>query len=226
MPAIKRLLINATAIAVGVVVLTLAIPRTVAEFSLLTVEPIRQSVLEGKPVDIDELEKLHDTQTTVLKAKPSAYLLRQKSLTELMLARTYPKDRGEHSDWFNAAEATVEQSLIASPGHPYAWNRLTYLRLRGGEDNRVKDPLVMSVLMGPREEPLLFSRIRYAIRIWDYLSEEDIALIEDQILWADRMDRKKLIAIARRNRQSMMIVFAAMARDLNQFTPFIRAFNQ
>lgn len=225
--ALHRLFIGSVGLLVGGSILALSVPRTVAEISLLTVGPIRQAVQQKKPVLFDELVRLHETQMAVLSSMPSGPLLIRRSATESAIAKIFPTKHPKRSQWDEAAESSTKLALLHAPANSYAWMRLAFMRLRSGsEDRTVGEPMMMSVLTGAREISLLFTRIGYAIRVWDQLSEEDIELIEDQILWADRVDRKRLIAIAKRNRNSMMIVFAAIARDLNQFRPFIRAFNQ
>ncbi len=227
MSALSRLSVALVAFLVGGATLALAVPRTVGEFSLLSVEPLRQAVRDGS-LETGDLMHLHGTQAAVLDAVPSGELALRKSATESALARSFPNDNDERALWYDMAEASVERSLLIAPGDPYAWSRLAYLRLRSGEEAfpAAKGPLMMSMLTGPRENPILFPRIRYAIRLWDQLSEDDIAVVEDQILWADRIDRNRLIGLARRDRRSMMIVFAAVARDLTRFRPFIERFNR
>jgi len=223
-----RLFISLTACVLGGVIVFLAVPRTVGAFSLLLVDPIRQQMRERQEVPVERLLALQEAQAAVYAALPSGGLAFHKSITESAIARTFPSGSPEREVWNDRAQSSVEQSVLVAPAEPYVWYRLAFLRMQGGEDfyPAAKGALVYSVLTGPREKPLLFERIGTAIRMWDQLSEDEMALMEDQILWADQVDRARLIQMAKRNRKSLTIIFAAMAKDLNQFRPFVDRFNR
>ena len=223
-----RLFISLTACVLGGVIVFLAVPRTVGAFSLLLVEPIRQQMRERQEVPVERLLALQEAQAAVYAALPSGGLAFYKSITESAIARIFPGENPERELWNDRAQSSVEQSVLVAPGESYAWYRLAFLRMQGGEDfyPAAKAALVYSVLTGPREQPLLFERIETAIRMWDRLSEDEVALMEDQILWADQVSQSRLIRIAKRNRKSLMVIFAAMAKDLNRFQPFVERFNR
>lgn len=228
MPAVSKLIAAALALLVGGTVLVLAIPRTFAAFSLLMVEPIRDRLETDDDVALDDLFKLHEAQDSVLAfSKGPGGLYVARSRTELAIARTYPAASDENARWREAAERSTERALLVAPADPYAWARLGYLRLlNGGGGRAAKDALVMSLLTGLHETPLVFLRIRVAIRVWDRLSPNERAIVNDQIRWAERLDRKQLVALAERGGRSITVILPAVAEDFPRFEGFIKALNE
>jgi hypothetical protein len=213
---------------VGGGILGLAVPQTYAAFSLLLVEPIRQSLQRERDIPIGDLLKLHEAQDSVLGLSGGpGQLYVARSRTESAIARTYPEGSQKSARWREAAERSTERALLVAPADPYAWARLSNLRLlTDGDERAAKDALVMSLLTGPHETPLVFPRIRYAIRVWDRLSVEERGIMNDQIRWAERIDRKQLVGLAERGGKSMMVILPAVAEDFPRFEGFIKALNQ
>ena len=228
MPAVSKIIAGSLALVIGAGVLGLAIPRTSAAFFLLMVEPIRQKLQKGDAVPRDDLLKLHGTQDAVLSFSDGpGQLYLARSRTELAIAWSYPKTSKENATWREAAERSVERAVSMAPADPYAWVQLTYLRLLNGRDEHgAKDALVMSLLTGPNEQPLVFRRIPYAIQVWDLLSADERATMNDQIRWAERLDRQRLVALAERGGKSIKVILPAVAEDFPRFEEFIKVLNK
>jgi len=64
----------------------------------------------------------------------------------------------------------------------------------------------MSILTGPNEGPLVFDRIVYGILLWDELAPADRFVIQNQILFADRLDRMRLVKLASQNKNYLEIL--------------------
>jgi hypothetical protein len=226
MQRLPTILISICGIALGGVLLTLSVPRTMAAFTLLPVETIHQKVFAGDDVPIDDLVRLRETQKSSLDwawdSETSANLAR----TEIAIANA-TVDESESSHWYGQAALTVEDGLLKAPSNPYSWARLTNLRLREGEDGLgVSEPLILSLLTGPYEKNLVFPRIKYALRIWDRLSEDQKMAVQDQIVIANRFSTTRLVKIARSHQKNMKIIVSAMAGDLIRFQGFIKALNK
>lgn len=228
MSTVAKVIVAVLAILVGGSVLALAVPRTFAAFSLLMVEPVRERLERGDDVALDDLLRLHDTQDSVLSVSDGpGQLYVARSRTEFAIARAYPAGSPENASWREAAERSTERALLIAPADPYAWARLSYLRLlNGGDERAAKDALVLSLLTGLHETPLVFLRIRVAIRVWDRLSSDERAMVNDQIRWAERLDRKQLVALAERGGKSITVILPAVAEDFPRFQGFIEALNE
>ena len=209
--------------------LSLAVPATMAAFTLVATAHTWEKVLRRSDVPKEDLLKLHASQLGAVDWVPSGKSHADRAVTEIALAKAAPSRSVERADWYQRAEASVEEGLLLAPAAPYAWARLAYLRLKnGGRNSGAREALSMSFLTGPYEKRLATSRIQYAIRLWNQLSPEDQAFVKKQILWADRTKRRALIEMAKRGRKSRTIILSALAQDPNpgRLESFKRALNK
>ena len=216
------------AMVAGISMVSLAVPATMAAFTLLPTTPTWEKILLRSDVPKVDLLKLHRAQQAALDWVRSGKKITDRAVTEIALAKASPSRSVERADWYERAQASVEEGLLLAPADPYAWARLAYLRLKkGGRKRGAREALMMSMLTGPYEKRLAKSRIQYAIRLWNQLSPEDRAFVKKQILWADRkVGRRPLIEMAKRGRKSRTIILWALREDPDRLESFKRALNK
>ena len=225
MERLPNIIATTIAMVAGISVLSLAVPATMAAFTLLPTAHTWEKVINRSDVPKVGLLKLHASQRAAVDWVPSGKSHADRAVTEIALAKAAPSRSVERADWYQRAEGSVEEGLLLAPAAPYAWARLAYLRIKnGGWKSGVREALSMSFLTGPYEKRLATIRIQYAIRLWNQLSPEDRAFVKKQILWVDRkINRGALIKMAKRGRKSRTIIFSALRKDLDHLKSFKRA---
>ncbi len=208
----------------GILVLGLAVPRTIAAFQLLPAGPVLDAVRSGDVVSGEALQTVISSSEDALGWLPSAHTQEDLSLAHLELAKPQgyggsETGRRHLSDGLRALKA----GLSLSPADPYAWARLAFIRIKnGGSATGVKRALFLSFLTGPYEKRLAISRIQYAILLWNKLSTDERSLVLDQISWAERTGKRRaLVAMAKRDRKADAIIFLAVARDPKRLRGYI-----
>ncbi len=208
----------------GVLVLGLAVPRTIAAFQLLPAGPVLDGVRSGKAVSGESLRAVISSQEDALGWLSSARIQEDLGIAHLELAKRQgyggsETGRRHLSDGLRALKA----GLSLSPADPYAWARLAFIRIKnGGSATGVKRALLLSFLTGPYEKRLAISRIQYAILLWGRLSADERSLVLDQISWAERTGKRRaLVAMAKRDSKADAIIFLAVARDPKRLRGYI-----
>ena len=223
MVRLPNIIATTIAMVAGISMVSLAVPATMAAFTLLPTTPTWNKLLLRSDVPKVDLLKLYASQQAAVDWVPSGKKITDRAVTEIALAKASPSRSVERADWYQRAEASVEEGLLLAPADPYAWARLAYLRLKkSGRKSGAREALMMSFLTGPYEKRLALNRIRYAIFLWQKLNLDDQKFVKNQILWADRTKRPALIEMAKRGRKSWAIIFSALRKDPSRVKSFIQ----
>lgn len=231
MQDISKTIVVAISLLVGGGIVSLAVPNTLAAFSLLDTEPLRVNLQQAQELNQEQLAGLNEAQNAALEWYWSSQAHQDLITTELKLAMAIderpdgPQLASEF--WYNQAEQSLERGLLRSPADPAAWSRLSFLRLRGGAPyHGARDALIMSLLTGAHEKTLMFQRIQYGAILWDQFSADERSLVRGQVILAERIDQARLVKLAHQNRAFMITIVSSMAEDPNRFGGFIRALNR
>lgn len=209
---------------VGVAILTLAVPRLVVEMKILLVTPILENIQNKVPVPLELALSAHQTLMDVVTWSNSADTWLQKSMIEIYLSGQVQTE-DERTKWLEQATESVTTALARAPGNPYAWTKLAYLRYNLDEQHSsAKEPLVMAMITGPYERTLVQSYVAMGLSLWDDLSDEEQAIVREEILRFARHDRKKLVKFARASKKNARIIFASLAKDRDMLKTFMRQY--
>ncbi len=210
---------------VGVLILVLAVPRTIAAFQLLPGDPVVQSVRDRKAVSEENLEMSIQTRNDAREWVSSARIQKDLSLAYLKLARREGYGGETGGGYLRESIEALKTGLSLSPADPYAWARLAFARIKNGSTAAdVKRALFLSFLTGPHEKRLAISRIQYAILLWHRLDPDQRALVLDQISWADGIGKRRALAqMAKRHKTADAVIFLAIARDPKRLRGYLRS---
>ena len=212
------------AVLIGAVILFKAVPQTIDAFSRLPTASVSKQIIQKNSPSEEGLKKLHNAQRSIIERRSPGSGYSEMAITEMAMAKNAPVNSVKQIKLYKRAEISVEQGLLSAPADPYAWARLAFLRLKNkGVDSDAHQALMMSILTGPREKRLVLVRVNYALLVWDNLSLPERAIIRNQILWAERVSRKHLLALAQGNRNYRRIILNALVQDSDQFNSFFRA---
>ena len=210
----------------GVGLLWLGIPRTIAAWYSLGAEPALDKLQDGvAPLD----EELATGAAALFDA--IGWTLSARRLTDLALLELAQAERLSNPDPLRAevlavAEEHLTTGLWANPANGYAWFRLAIIRDQRGADGReIAIALAYSIDMAPNVRRLRIPRIELGLRYWEAMTEEELFSMRSQIraVWTGGTERERraLLAAAKRSRQETMIGWA-LAEDPDAVSEYER----
>jgi hypothetical protein len=199
-------------LALGLALIWLAMPRTMAAFSNLPGDPVLRAMQSGQPVTGDDLHGFIASREHALEWIDAGRAWTDLGLAYINLAKQAGYNTKSGRINIEQGAKAVEAGLSKTPANAYAWARLTFLNLRRNDrDVDARNSLVLSLFTGPYERSLAHTRIQYGLAVWHSLNASQQALVHDQIVFLDRFDRRRLHQIVRKNRNLKVIALTALA---------------
>ena len=193
----------------GAALLTSAVPRTIAAFSMLPGDPVLEAIQWGEQVRVSDLELLTSSREAGLAWIESGRGWTDLGLAQLRLVRNAGTWTAEGQRLLDQSASSLRHGLALAPANPFAWARLAYVELvRGGPSNAVAEALKMSIATGTQEPHLMFSRLNLCLRVWREFDEEGRALVAQQIRFADNMSRTRLARLTKKWNASQVVADA------------------
>ena len=173
----------------AMVLLTLAVPRTVGVILSARAEPMLRKLQDQQPVRIDELTTLADAQEVGQFWLADGRVRTDLGLAYLLLAEKLPRGDPNAGAYLQRAIDALKAGLARAPANPYAWARLAYAEaLAQGWSPLAVSSLRLSLITAPYEPRLLWSRLRMSFLAWPEMSSEDRELVFQQIRYAWQAD--------------------------------------
>lgn len=184
----------------SLLLLYLAIPRTVSAFLSLPERPYSTDVYAGGEIEAQALEALVNSRHQASNWVNSGRTWSDLAMAHLLMAEVgelSSKDRLSH---LRQAEGFLEASLRLAPANPHDWTRRAYVgMLLQGPTQSGASALVMSMLTARYEPDLMFARLRLCFKSWRYFSPADQNLVLDQVRLAWRQSPDRVLDITRHN---------------------------
>lgn len=197
------------ALAGGAALLTSAVPRTIAGFSMLPGDPVLEAIRLGEQVSVSELELLASSRQAGLAWIESGRGWTDLGLAQLRRVKNAGTWTAEGQRLLDESASSLRHGLALAPANPFAWARLAYVELvRGGPSKTVVEALKMSMSTGTHEPHLLFSRLNLCLKVWRQFDEEGRALVAQQIRFAEKKSRTKLARLAKKWNASRIVANA------------------
>lgn len=207
---------------VGITILTLSVPRLVAEFIRLPVVPIIERIEKGEEVSAEELDRAYESLVSSEQWHEKPSWVSARARLEIQHARR-SQNVTDMLGWLERAESTVEKSLKLGPGDPYAWLRLAYLRHQLSTNPVVtKEALMMSIVLGPYERSIALQQAQLAIGLWPNLSPYEQEDVYKLIGFLDTFNRGALFELAKQNSQSHSILLQGVATNPERLDEFVQ----
>ena len=193
----KRLVAVPIAV-VAVVLLVGGLPRMVASIVSAGGEPVIRKIQKQEPVTVEELANVISAQENGLFWVDDAAMEAPLGLAHLLTAEKLPREDPQVAIHLQAALHALRSSLGRAPANPYPWTLLAYAEfLRAGTwTPEALAALRLSLLTGPYEPRLVWSRLRLSFLAWESLTESDRDLVQQQIRYAWAQDPKDLGRLA------------------------------
>jgi len=177
----------------GAVLLALSVPRLRSDFVYLRVDNALRNHWVSRPIPRDRYpELLQAAQTSIAVLDDGRY---RDSLAWLqyLYAQSLGLDSPQRQDELRLAKPAFEAALSSTPASPRNWLQLGWINATIGDPksgiSSVIEAWRMSVLTGRAERHLLVSRLELGLRYAEFLTEDDLDLLRDQLLLAWRYRR-------------------------------------
>lgn len=184
----------------SLILLYVGVPRFLTELMLVPGTPIYERINLGEQVSDEELDILQESREQAISFvdHPKAY--DQLGQTHLIKARRagVPETRLMHA---KKAREALETSLELAPLNTFGWLRLAtaYMLISPELNEKAVEAWRTSVACA-RFEPFIFlPRNHVAISLYSLLSEEDRAILREQVLLTYNWNRGRLRNYAHQN---------------------------
>lgn len=195
---LQRRLVALPILAFGLALLLGGVPRTIAALVSAGGEPVIRQIERQETVTVEDLQAVIDAQESGLVWVDDAQMESHLGLAHLLLAEKLDRTDPAAAIHLDHARHTLRTSLGRAPANPYPWTLLAYAEfLKAGTwSNEAMAALRLSMLTGPYEPRLLWSRLRLGLLAWDNLPEADQRLLMQQVRYAWSQDPKDLARLA------------------------------
>lgn len=210
-PAVRPVVAIVSCAGLGILLMTLAVPRTIAAWSAFAARPALDTIFNGRtPSDSDLNAAVLELEYAVSWSS-SGGRLTNLALLRAVQAERLPFDSPQRQELLMQAEDLLIRGLSDNPADGYAWLRLAVVRsLLGAESRRVVDALMQSVDTAPNARHLWLSRIEMILRYWPDFSVDELLMMRSQIrtIWTAPHYRLPLIRAADAEGQALMVRWA------------------
>ena len=200
----------------GLALLGLAIPRTVAAWASIETQPALEKFWAGKAPSDAELAAGVAGLRRALVWVPSPRRLTNLALLELEQARSRKFADPERGVLLASAEQHLVDGLIANPADGIAWFRLAVVRqMRVGTGRAISVALMQSLDMAPDMRLLWLPRIGMFLVYWRTLKDDELAALRSHLrtIWsADPNIRVPLLQLAQ-SYGELPVISAALESD-------------
>lgn len=221
----QTFLAGGLAIAVGIAILTLSVPRTIAAFIGLPADPIQGRLHRGEEVTSEQLNKLIENRTAMLRWIENRSVYTDIGVAQRLLAKEVGYETTEGEAFLRLAEENIVNGLQLGPADAITWNLLGFIRsIRHGPSEGAAKALRTSILLGRYDRRLWKDRLRYCFYNWRHFDEEgrDIVLAQVRLVWDHKAHQ---VLEAAREQKSVWIVRLALAKqpdDLNKLREMMK----
>lgn len=211
--------------ALGLALLWLAVPRTVAAWATLDAQPALEKLQSGKLPTDAELSLGVAGLRRAIGWVPSARRLTDLALLEFEQALRLPADASARAALLAQSERDLVEGLAANPVNGFAWLRLAAVReLREAPPRQIAAALVQSLDMAPNMRKLWLPRAAMFLSYWPLLNEDELPAMRAQLrtIWVtDKALRIPLLQEADRRGKTLLIAWA-LGDDPEAFAEFQR----
>lgn len=184
----------------SLVLLYVGVPRFLAELMLVPGTPIYERTNLGEPVTDEELEVLRESRIQAISFvdHPKAY--NELGQVHILRAQRASTDEERIAEARKAIEY-LETSISLAPVNTFAWARIVSASLMIGPETYPKavEAWRTSVALARFEPFILITRVHMGIALYSEMSNEDRAILREQVDLTYNWNRGQLRQYARRN---------------------------
>ncbi len=190
------------AFSLGCCLLYYSVPRVVASLEAYPGNEILRRMQRGEAVDSSMVERLITSRQRSLDWWGRGRDWTDLALAQLALASFHRGVKVGSKELIRNASLALKEGLARSPLNPHAWTRLAYTwELLREPPEKIVSALLMSLYTGPYEPELTNLRLKLCLSNWENFSEEGRYLVRKQILFAWKISKSDLVALADGSKQ-------------------------
>ena len=197
---VARLLETALTLSLGVALLALALPRTIAAWASLDAAPAFEAFAAHNDPGAALLADAAHGLSAAVSFVPSNVNLVKLAEIEGLQASEPGIDKAMRDELLAKAERHLTEALLANPIDTFGWLDLATVRsARGASERDIVVPLVRSLEAAPNLTIMWIPRAALLLRHWQYLDIEELPEFAAQIrtIWsASPADRARLVDAA------------------------------
>jgi len=215
-----RFAIPVFAFVFGSVLLTLAVPRTIASFVAIPGIPILNKIQNLEALKTKDIEFLIANQGRELFWHGSGRLTTNIGLSQLLLAEKHDRKDPRRQKFINAAINSLKEGLSKGPANPFAWTRLAYaLALKDRITPEAMSAFRMGIDLAPVEGRLAMARITFGVAAWKLLTSAEHQFLFRQVRFVWRGNKRGLVKFAMESGQVNFIRAALLPipKELKKF---------
>ena len=216
----------------GIALLVLAVPRTIAAWAGLDAQPALHEVNRAQTPKPDDVVAGIAGLKRAIEWVPSARRFIDLATLEFELGLSLPADDARRQEAFESAQAHFIEGLSLNPVDGLAWLRLAWVREGLKQPARsVAVCLVQSLDMAPHMRPLWLARARMLLVYWSSMTVEEVLTVRRQLqtIWsAEPGMRRPLVQMAQEVSQ-LVTLYWALGEDPEvraEFTRIVAALPQ
>lgn len=184
---------------VGIVLITLGVPRVSASFLMMPGYKAVSDMRHGKEQDLEQLERASGYLERATEKEQSAQLYTDLGYLRLLRAIQSPPEASERRELATAATDSFRNALVLSPARPHPWVGLAYSRvLEQAPSAEIVTLLEQSIAVGPFVSEILASRLELLLEVWPQLSPKLRRYTSRQVRYAWAHDRRAVIGVMKR----------------------------
>jgi hypothetical protein len=196
----QQALVLGLALLTALVLMALAVPRTVALVEMMPAERTLARMRQQLPVERAAVDAAIEAGIAASTWHASGALWQQVAVAHLGRLKFAGDDREAQQHALLQAEGALQQALARQPGDAVGWWRLAWVAsMLNRPPERVGAALHLSVVTGSRHALLLFPRLQLALAQWDRMGEAARQAFKPQLVWAMTADPQAFITLVRRS---------------------------
>jgi hypothetical protein len=203
------------AVVLGVALLVLSVPRTVAAWSSLEAQPAMGKLWHGEDPTPEELSACIEASQRALRWTESAERWGNLGSCEYARARQTSVDSPERANWLALAEKHTQESVIANPADGHGWYRLALIRqARGAAAREIVPPLIASLDVAPNARRMWRGRGEMLLFYAPMMKAEELTSTAQQLrtMWTySPAHRPALLGQARRLGRRGVLIAALLS---------------
>ena len=204
-------LIVASVTLVSIAVLTLSWPRLKASFRYLPVDIAISRYYVDQQIPSDRLEVLVGFTEQAIAYHDHYRFHDGLSTLHYLRALDVLTPALERRDAYRQAAAEAMTSLGQAPAQPSAWLRLATVRwILHDEPEAIIQPWKMSIFTGRTHSSLFANRVEIGLAQREFMDQEAVAMLRDQLLLAWRARPGTLIRVLARRDQDLVVTRALL----------------
>ena len=200
------------AIFIGVLLITMALPRLGASIAAAPGDPVANAIQIGYTVNADKLQTLETSRRLMAKWTTDGRAQTDLGLAQVWRAYHLGYKSPDGKNELIKAIDSIKTGLALAPANSYAWLRLSHALYvqNGATTKEAVSALRMSLITGPYETRALIPRLTLAVEMWPDVATLEKETLVQNIILAVHLTPRELAKVALKNGDAEWVIREAL----------------